>query len=73
LSPLRFRDGLIGRGVNPPPQFGQTLRSTVSTQVVQNVHSYEQIHASVESGGKRFAQFSQTGRSSSILHHSRGG
>ena len=31
--------GRIGRGTNPPPQFGQTLNSTVSTQRAQNVHS----------------------------------
>ena len=31
--------GRIGRGTNPPPQFGQTLRSTRSTQSAQNVHS----------------------------------
>jgi hypothetical protein len=33
------RDGRIGRGANPPPQFGQTLRKTLSTQSAQNVHS----------------------------------
>jgi hypothetical protein len=32
-------DGLIGRGTKPPPQFGQTLNSLVSTQSAQNVHS----------------------------------
>jgi len=31
--------GRIGRGANPPPQFGQTLWSLVSTQSAQNVHS----------------------------------
>jgi hypothetical protein len=39
LSPFQFRDGRTGRGANPPPQFGQTSCSTVSTQVAQNVHS----------------------------------
>jgi hypothetical protein len=39
LSPLQFVNGLIGLGTNPPPQFGQTLSSTLSTHVVQNVHS----------------------------------
>jgi hypothetical protein len=39
LSPFQFRDGRMGRGANPPPQFGQTLCSTVSMQVAQNVHS----------------------------------
>jgi hypothetical protein len=33
------RAGRIGRGTNPPPQFGQTLPSLVSTQSAQNVHS----------------------------------
>jgi len=31
--------GRIGRGEKPPPQFGQTFRSTVSTQSAQKVHS----------------------------------
>src|ERR1700728_1332651 len=31
--------GRIGRGANPPPQFGQTLASLLSTQSAQNVHS----------------------------------
>jgi hypothetical protein len=31
--------GLMGRGVKPPPQLGQTLSSIVSTQLAQNVHS----------------------------------
>jgi hypothetical protein len=31
--------GRIGRGAKPPPQFGQTLPSTLSTQSAQNVHS----------------------------------
>jgi hypothetical protein len=31
--------GLIGRGAKPPPQFGQTLESFVSTHSAQNVHS----------------------------------
>ncbi len=31
--------GRIGRGVNPPPQFGQTLNSLPSTQSEQKVHS----------------------------------
>lgn len=39
LSLFQFFDGLMGLGTNPPPQFGQTLPSTLSTQVVQNVHS----------------------------------
>jgi len=31
--------GLIGRGANPPPQFGHTLPSLFSMQSAQNVHS----------------------------------
>ena len=31
--------GRMGRGVKPPPQFGQTLESTPSTQSAQKVHS----------------------------------
>ena len=33
------RAGRIGRGANPPPQFGQTLPSFASTQSAQKVHS----------------------------------
>jgi len=39
LSPCQFLAGLIGRGTNPPPQFGQTLYKTFSTQAAQKVHS----------------------------------
>ncbi len=39
LSPRQFLDGLMGLGTNPPPQFGQTFLSTLSTQLAQNVHS----------------------------------
>jgi hypothetical protein len=39
LSPFQFLDGLMGLGTNPPPQFGHTFSSTLSTQVAQNVHS----------------------------------
>jgi hypothetical protein len=31
--------GRIGRGAKPPPQFGQTFFSVVSTQSAQKVHS----------------------------------
>jgi len=31
--------GRTGRRSKPPPQFGQTFASTVSTQDAQNVHS----------------------------------
>ena len=51
---------------NPPPQFGQTCLSSFSTQSAQKVHSYEQINASLESGGRCLLQCSQFGFSSSI-------
>lgn len=35
----QFRAGLMGRGTNPPPQFGQTLCRTFSTHRAQNVYS----------------------------------
>jgi hypothetical protein len=57
--------GLIGRGMKPPPQFGQTLCSTLSTHAAQNVHSYVQMRASSELGGNGLLQFSQVGLSSS--------
>jgi hypothetical protein len=66
LFPFQFFDGLIGRGTNPPPQFGQTLPNTVPAQCAQNVHSYEQIRASSESGGNALLQCSQVGLSSSM-------
>jgi hypothetical protein len=32
-------EGRIGRGVNPPPQFGHTLSSFSAAQAAQKVHS----------------------------------
>jgi hypothetical protein len=66
LSFFQFIDGLIGRWTNPPPQLGQTFPRTRSTQLAQNVHSYEQMRASSDSGGNGVLQCSQVGRSSSI-------
>jgi hypothetical protein len=57
----------IGRGSKPPPQFGHTLKSTFSTQSAQKVHSYEQIRAIVDAGGRSLSQYSQFGRSSSAI------
>jgi len=57
---------LVGRGMNPPPQFGHTFSRTSSTHAGQNVHSYEHIRASSESGGSGLLQCSHVGRSSSI-------
>src|SRR6202035_5232156 len=59
--------GRIGLGTKPPPQFGQTLCSLLSTQSAQNVHSKEQIRASVASGGRSLSQYSQFGRSCSAM------
>jgi hypothetical protein len=39
LSLFQFLEGRIGLGTNPPPQFGQTLPNTLSTQLAQKVHS----------------------------------
>ena len=64
---LHSRAGRIGRGAKPPPQFGHTLESFVSTQSAQNVHSYVQIRASVDSGGRSASQYSQLGRSSRAI------
>ena len=44
--------GRRGRATNSPPQLGQVSCSFCSAQAAQNVHSKEQIRASVESGGK---------------------
>ena len=68
-SPGCHSVGRIGRGTKPPPQFGQTLKSTLSTQSAQNVHSYEQMRAIVDAGGRSLSQHSQFGRSSSAISH----
>jgi len=65
LSSFQFFDGLIGLGTKPPPQFGQTLLRTFSTHEAQNVHSYVQMRASSELGGRVLLQCSQVGLSSS--------
>ncbi len=66
LSSFQFLDGLTDLGGRPPPQFGQTLPSTRSTQSAQHVHSYEQIRASGEIGGSDVLQCSQVGLSSGL-------
>ena len=66
LPPLRSCAGRIGRAQKPPPQLGQTLCNTVSTQWAQKVHSKLQIRASSDAGGRAVLQCSQLGRSSSI-------
>ncbi len=60
--------GLMGRFVNSPPQLGQMPASFCATQVVQNVHSKEQIIASLDSGGRSLLQHSQFGLSASMCH-----
>lgn len=62
----------MGRGSNPPPQFGHTLPKTSVTHVAQNVHSNEHIRAAVESGGRARLQCSHVGRNASavIVSHS---
>lgn len=67
LSPFQFVDGRTGLGTKPPPQFGHTLPRMPSTHAAQNVHSYEQMRASSEFGGRALLQCSQVGRSSSIV------
>ena len=66
FSPFQFFFGLMGRGEKPPPQFGHTSWRIFSTHPLQNVHSNEQIMASVDSGGNGLLQFSHVGLSSSI-------
>ena len=58
--------GRRGRATNSPPQLGHLPLSTVSAQDAQNVHSNEQMRASVDSGGKSLPQHSQMGRSWSM-------
>jgi len=55
--------GRRGRGTSSPPQFGHLRFRIVSAQEAQNVHSNEQMRASVESGGNSTLQRSQFDRS----------
>src|SRR5271169_3528811 len=67
-TPVRHScEGRIGRGAKPPPQFGQTLLSLVSTQSAQKVHSKLQMRASRACGGRSLSQYSQFGRSCSAM------
>ena len=59
--------GRTGLGTKPPPQFGQTLASVPSTQSTQNVHSWEQMRASVDAGGRSRSHNSQFGRNSKAM------
>lgn len=66
FPPFQSRAGRIGRGQKLPPQLGHTPSSTCSTHAVQNVHSNEQIRASVDCAGRGFLQCSQLGRNSNM-------
>lgn len=55
----------VGRRTSSPPQFGHRPLRMPSAHVMQNVHSNEQMTASVASGGKSLLQHSQFGRSCS--------
>ena len=57
--------GRIGRGHKLPPQLGHLPDKWPSTQRRPKVHSYVQIIASVDAGGRSTSQHSQLGRSSS--------
>jgi len=59
--------GLRGRATSSPPQLGQLPFNMSIVQLVQKVHSKEQILASVDSGGRSLSQHSQLGRNSSIF------
>jgi hypothetical protein len=61
-----FPAGRRGRETSSPPQLGHLPPSTPSAQAAQNVHSNEQMRASVESGGRSLSQHSQPGLSCSI-------
>lgn len=59
--------GRRGRDTSSPPQLGHMKLSLDDAHAWQNVHSNEQIKASVESAGKSVSQHSQLGLSSSIV------
>lgn len=58
--------GLIGLFTKFPPQLGHRPFKRTSAQVIQNVHSNEQMTASVDSGGKSLSQHSQFGLNSNM-------
>ena len=64
--------GLGGLGSSGPVQLGQTCCRISAAHLAQNVHSYEQILASVASGARFVSQCSQLGLRSSISMVSRG-
>ncbi len=54
--------GRRGRASSSPPQLGHFPESVFVAHFSQNVHSNEQIRASVDSGGRFLSQHSQLGR-----------
>jgi hypothetical protein len=59
-----------GPGHERAPTVWQRFPRTLSTQRAQNVHSYEQMRASSETGDRALLRCSQVGRSSSIVFSS---
>jgi hypothetical protein len=55
--------GRTGRRTSSPPQLGQVPCKRLSVHSAQNVHSNEQMRASIAAGGKSRLQLSQLGRS----------
>jgi len=58
--------GRRGRAINSPPQLGHMPRNFCSAQLAQNVHSKEQMRASMAPAGKSLSQHSQLGLRVSI-------
>ena len=61
-----FVNAVIGLFTKFPPQLGQRFFKIHLAQVIQNVHSNEQIKASTDSGGKSLSQHSQFGLNSNM-------
>jgi hypothetical protein len=64
---LSLPAGRMGLRSSSPPQFGQMPFSLSSAQLWQNVHSNEQMRASIDAGGKSTLQHSQPGRRASMV------
>ena len=58
--------GRTGRVKSSPPQLGQIPFRCISAHDLQNVHSNEQMSASLDCGGRSLSQHSQFGRISSM-------
>ena len=59
--------GRRGLFTNSPPQFAHLPLRIVSAHVEHQVHSIEQMSASVDSGGRSLLQHSQFGFNKSII------